>query len=164
MSRKRGGIEQMNVNKFEKLTNRSKKFFLLGTIIILLCMFSLTGCRGEKKKKDSDNYLQTLFMESITVRESENDKVDASATKLLIEMPDLSEVFCYAKEHTKANESLEKEVIIAIEKKKCDIKSVEIVVEISEENNDLKELKEEAIKELLEKELVNAINTVMDGE
>lgn len=133
--------------------------------IMLLCTTLLWGCgksenNTETVSESAPKDLRELNEECITIKtgETEMDTETEGTVQLSVEFPDYKSLYLEANE----SENLEKFVQEALQQKKFKTCKAEITARVAVENGETVIYKEEAINQLLEKELTDAINALAE--
>lgn len=154
----------------QKLKQWKKKFiYLVGTILLvsLIIVCVKTILKKEKSETYKDiNYLHKLTMECIEVEEAKkimNTDKQGEAT-LIVKMPDFKKIFNEASKEVDSENSMEEYVEKTLVNKKYTIIERKITADVFIEGGEEIIYSEDAVKKLLGEELINAINTVMEGE
>ena len=133
--------------------------------IMLLCATLLWGCgksenNTETVSESAPKDLRELNEECITIKtgETEMDTETEGTVQLSVEFPDYKSLYLEANE----SENPEKFVQEALQQKKFKTCKAEITARVAVENGETVIYKEEAINQLLEKELTDAINALAE--
>lgn len=159
--------EQGDLKKVKRVKKRV--FYLLGGLLLisLIAICVKTIFLKEKAETYKDiNYLHKLTMDCIEVEETKkimNTDKQGEAT-LVVKMPDFKKIFNEASKEVDSENAMEEYVEKTLVNKKYTIIERKITADIFIEGGEEIIYSEEAVKKLLGEELINAMNTVMEGE
>lgn len=160
--------EREEVKNNMYLSDKSKKIMpLLIVCISVVVLFSFIGVAINKKNLEKNsNYLHDITMECIVTKDLEESMINEREGEMIIsvEYPDFQELFSKAKNQVNSKQELEDFFVEKLTKHKYTAKQSQVVAKIVMESGERKVYRDEAILELLEYELINAIDSLSEGE
>lgn len=146
-----------------KKKSRNTRFRLTAFIMILLLILTAAGCsKSEERTKDNDLTLDELTHDTIKIEEKEIKMTDDKngTVDIVVQMPDFKQILTEC-QHTNNMEEFIKD---KLKKGDYDVIKHELTAQVTVDNKKQIVHSDEAAKQLLETELINAINAVSEEE